>query len=136
LGRETLAPFRAVRFPLPDLNIVNWVMTHPALTDLARLNAFNEALYAQLSPAAGDPPYFITRTRLTSPSHDGAVAPLLGALGVSYEAWAREGLVVLRVTIMDPYFAAGGATPDHLHGFLNVLRATALKLLPSDTVTG
>jgi glutamate/tyrosine decarboxylase-like PLP-dependent enzyme len=125
LGSESLAPFGVVRFPRPDLNIVNWVMMHPSLVELPGLNAFNEAIYSRLSPAAGDPPYLITRTRLTSPAHDGAVEPLLSSLGVTGEAWQREGLVVLRATVMDPFFAEGAPTPDHLHGFLASLRATA-----------
>jgi hypothetical protein len=100
-------------------------MMHPSLVELPGLNAFNEAIYSRLSPAAGDPPYLITRTRLTSPAHDGAVEPLLSSLGVTGEAWQREGLVVLRATVMDPFFAEGAPTPDHLHGFLASLRATA-----------
>jgi glutamate/tyrosine decarboxylase-like PLP-dependent enzyme len=129
LASDTLPPFATVRFPLPDLNIVNWVMTHPTLTDLASLNAFNERIYVALSPSAGDPPYFITRTRLTSPSHDGAVEGLMDPLGIGRDEWQREGLVVLRVTVMDPFFGENTPMPDHLHGFIKALRATAERVL-------
>jgi hypothetical protein len=65
--------------------------------------------------------------------YDGAVDPLLAALGVcTPEAWKAsgdEGLVVLRSTVMDPFLAAGPPTPDHLTGFVAALRRAAERAL-------
>jgi hypothetical protein len=61
--------------------------------------------------------------------YDGAVGPLLDALGVcTFEEWrdsGRTGLVVLRSTIMDPFLTAPPPAPDHVAGFLGALRRAA-----------
>jgi glutamate/tyrosine decarboxylase-like PLP-dependent enzyme len=135
LGEEALAPFEVVRFAPPDLNIVNWVMTHPSLRTLAHVNAFNDAVHTRLSPGAADPPYFITRTRLASPAHDGVIEPLLKQLDVDAAEWRTEGLVVLRAVVMDPFFGDPSATPDHLAGFVAALRGAAADVLALTTAS-
>ena len=131
LGAADLGPFRAIMLPEPDINIVCFLLHHPALTDLAAVNALNEGVYARMSlgePGA-DPPYIITRTRLQPPMYDGAVEPILSELGVgSVAEWREggaEGLVVLRMTVMDPFLIAPPPAPDHIAGFILALRATA-----------
>jgi hypothetical protein len=119
-----------VRLAPPDLNIVNWMMTHPALRTLAEANAFNDAIHARLSPGAADPPYFITRTRLASPAHDGVMEPLLKQLDVDVSEWRNEGLVVLRAVVMDPFLGDASAGPDHVAGFVAALRSAAADVLP------
>jgi glutamate/tyrosine decarboxylase-like PLP-dependent enzyme len=128
LHQESMQPFATVRFPLPDLNIVNWVVTHPSVTGLRMLNALNEGIYARLSPAAGAPPYYITRTRVRSPAYDGAVLPLLAALGVTEAMWHDEGLVVLRAVVMDPFFGDPGP-PDHVRGLVSAVMCAAAQSL-------
>ena len=100
-----LSPFRAVMLPRPDLNIVCFVVTHPSLTRLAAVNRLNEGVYRQMSLGGSDqmPDYMITRTRLTHPNYDGAVPPLLPALGLS-DAGEWEGL---------PRGAGGAAVNRH-----------------------
>ncbi len=110
-----------VRLPAPDLSVVNWVMTSPDLHGLAALNAMNESIYRQLSPGDETPSYYITRTRLTSPSADGIVRPLLGALGVSEAEWREAGLVVLRAVVMTPYLIDPPGTADHCAGMVAAL---------------
>jgi hypothetical protein len=85
----------------------------------------NGGVDARLSPGAADPPYFITRTRLASPAHDGVIEPLLKQLDVDATEWRTEGLVVLRAVVMDPFFGDASATPDHLAGFVAALRVAA-----------
>ena len=131
LEGTALAPFGVVRLTAPDLNIVNWIVTHPSLTTLEAGNAFNEAIYTRLSPAAGNPPYFITRTRLTSPACDGVVEPLLDRLPAG--AWREQGLVVLRAVVMDPFFGDEQSPPDHLAGFVNAIRTVAQDALTTVT---
>jgi len=121
-----LSPFRVVRFPVPDINVVCFVAQHPTLATLAELNRFNEGVYRQLSLAkpGGDPEYIVTRTRVTSPHYDGALVPVLEALGsVSYDAWREDagGLVVLRATVMDPFLAERKPATDHVAGFVAAL---------------
>lgn len=129
LERNALAPFGTLRFPRPDLNIVNWIVTHPSVTDLGSLNALNDGIHARLSPAANDPAYYITRTRVRPPAYDGAVVPLLAELGVPETEWQREGLVVLRAVVMDPFFGGGPRIPDHVQGLLHALKAAATATL-------
>jgi glutamate/tyrosine decarboxylase-like PLP-dependent enzyme len=127
LASADLAPFRVVLLPLPDINIVGYLVTHPSLTSLSSVNAFNEQIYARLSLAREDrsPEYIITRTRLRSPAYDGAIEPILAALAVgSMTEWiagGADGLVVLRSTIMDPFLSAEPPAPDHVGGFVAAL---------------
>ncbi len=115
LATADLSPFRAVMLPLPDINIVCYLLSHPSLATLRAVNDFNERVYTRMSLARtdGPPEYIITRTRLRSPAYDGAIDPILALLAVgSVDEWkasGAEGLVVLRSTIMDPFLAAPAA---------------------------
>ena len=128
LAGADLGPARAVMLPLPDINIVCWVLAHPALRSIEAVNQFNERVYTQMSMARpdGPPEYIVTRTRLRSPMYDGAIDPVLAELGVGsadeWRAGGGAGLVVLRSTIMEPFLAAAGPGPDHVGGFLGALR--------------
>ena len=127
LATADFSPFRVVLLPEPDINIVCYVLTHPSLGSLESLNAFNERIYSRMSLGRrdADPEYIITRTRLRSPMYDGAIDPVLSALGCTVGDWkasGNEGLVVLRSTVMDPFLAAGPPAPDHLAGFVAALR--------------
>src|SRR6185312_16589833 len=70
LAGADLSPFRVVLLPLPDINIVCYLLAHPALRSLRAINDFNERIYARMSLARtdGPPEYIITRTRLRSPA--------------------------------------------------------------------
>ena len=130
-----LAPFRIVLLPVPDINIVCYVVSHPSLDSLESLNAFNERVYVQMSLARSDgaPEYIISRTRLHSPTYDGAIDPALAALGVcSVEEWRASGdagLVVLRSTVMDPFLVAPPPAPDHVAGYIAALRRACTAAL-------
>jgi len=127
LAGADLGGFRTVMLPLPDINIVCWLVTHPGLDTIEGVNRFNERIYARMSMARADgpPEYIITRTRLRSPMYDGAIDPILRRLGVGtvdqWRAGGAAGLVVLRSTIMEPFLAAPGG-PDHVGGFVAALR--------------
>jgi tyrosine decarboxylase len=129
LGSFDFSPFRVIRLPEPDLNIVCFLLDHPSLSTLSALNAFNEMIYSKLSPGAEmSAPYMITRTRLCSPAYDGAIRPLLTALGSDAESYweaIAEGLTVLRATVMNPFSA--DANPDHLLGLTDALRRAAMS---------
>jgi glutamate/tyrosine decarboxylase-like PLP-dependent enzyme len=135
LAAADFSPFRIVLLPEPDINIVCYLLAHPALTTLVETNALNERIYQRMSVSRrdDDPEYIITRTRLRSPAYDGAVDPLLGALGVctadEWKASGEEGLVVLRSTVMDPFLVAGPPAPDHVAGFIAALGRAATASL-------
>ncbi len=135
LATADLSPFRVVMLPVPDINIVCYLLCHPSLITLRAVNGFNERVYTRMSMARNDgsPEYIITRTRLRSPAYDGAVDPILAALAVgSVEEWkagGAEGLVVLRSTIMDPFLTAPSPAPDHIRGFLGALRRACTEVL-------
>ncbi|MGB7213165.1 MAG: pyridoxal-dependent decarboxylase [Gemmatimonadales bacterium] len=124
LANSALGRFRIVTLPLPDLNIVCFTVTHPGIRSLAELNALNEGIYERMSVAPGRtaPEYILTRTRLSSPMYDGAVDPLIEALGActvaDWRAAHGEGLVVLRATVMDPFLADTDGGVDHVAGFV------------------
>jgi len=139
LGAD-VSPFRVVRFPVPDINVVCFVTLHPSLTALAELNRFNEGVYRQLSLArpVGDPEYIVTRTRVTSPHYDGAIIPVLDELGnVSYDVWREEpgGLVVLRATVMDPFLAERKPATDHVAGFVAALHRACGAVMGPESLT-
>ncbi|HEX7336905.1 MAG TPA: pyridoxal-dependent decarboxylase [Gemmatimonadales bacterium] len=123
LCEAELAPFRTVMLPVPDINIVCYLVSHPSLTSLESVNAFNERVYIAMSLARpdGTPEYIISRTRLCSPMYDGAIDPVLAALGVcSVDHWKASGdggLVVLRSTVMDPFLAEPTLGSDHVSGY-------------------
>jgi glutamate/tyrosine decarboxylase-like PLP-dependent enzyme len=138
LGEADFAPFRIVLLPVPDINIVCWVVSHPSLGSLETVNALNERVFEQMSLAHPDgrPEYIITRTRLRSPMYDGAVDPTLAALGVcssaEWKAKGPEGLVALRATVMEPFLVAPPPAPDHVAGFVAALRRACEAALGRD----
>jgi len=129
LGATEFAPFKVVLLPEPDLNIVCFFLHHNSLTTLPALNRLNEHIHRELSPAPGMPaPYMISRIRLTSPNYDGALDPLLASLGDEGGAYKRhivEGLIVLRVTLMNPFSDA--AEGDHVLGLIDAIRSAATR---------
>jgi glutamate/tyrosine decarboxylase-like PLP-dependent enzyme len=125
-----LGAFRALPLPVPDLNLVTWVVTHPSLGTLAAVNALNEAIHRSMSGAAGEPDYWLTHTRLRPPGARGIVAPMLASLDLPVADWEREGLVLLRATVMDPFFVEGPPTPDHCGGLVRAVAAAAAAALP------
>lgn len=137
LRSSDFAPFSVVLLPEPDINIVCFLLHHPALASLSSLNALNETIYTELSPdAETSPPYVITRTRLTSPACDKAIEPLLSMLGENaraYRADIGEGLTVLRSTVMNPF--SGGANPNHFPGLIDAVRSVAARFLSDQPVS-
>ncbi len=132
LCRVRFAPFHVVRMPEPDLNIVCFFLYHETVDSLPLVNDLNEAIYAELSPGGETPPdYTITRTRLTSPAYDGAIAPLLAYLDSGAEKYwtthPNEGLVVLRATVMNPF--PPDSLQNHIDGLVLAVRGAADRAL-------
>lgn len=127
-----LGECRAICLPEPDLNVTTWVVTHRRCTTLAAVNALNAGIAGAMRPdPRRDPPYMLSSTRLSAPGCDGIARPLLAELGVGEADWPAEGLVILRSTVMDPFFVAGPPTPDHLHGLVGAVRDAAAGVMAS-----
>ena len=137
LGSSDFRPFHVIRLPEPDLNIVCFLLHHPSLVTLSALNALNEMIYRELSPSAEmSAPYMITRTKLTSPTYDGALRPLLSSLGGDGELYRQDiadGLTVLRATVMNPFSVEGN--PDYLLGLTDAVRRVAMRFLSDPSAT-
>ncbi|HEX6615950.1 MAG TPA: pyridoxal-dependent decarboxylase, partial [Gemmatimonadales bacterium] len=58
LKEADLSPFRTIMLPLPDINIVCWLVAHPSLTTLAAVNDFNEGIYRRMSLAGTERPEY------------------------------------------------------------------------------
>jgi hypothetical protein len=126
-------PFRILPLPAPDLNVVCFLVTHADARDLTSINALNEGIHTRmsLSEPGVSPDYILTRTRFQTPMYDGAIVPILEALGVGtvedWKAMGGDGLVVLRSTNMDPFLAEDSG-PDHVSGFVATLLREAKQV--------
>lgn len=138
LERGDHTPFNVVTLPAPDINIVCFLVTHPSLTSVEALNAFNESIYELLSPVGGkSAEYIVSRTRLTSPAYDGAITPVLSKVGRDakkhWDTKGDEGIVFLRATVMNPF--ASGLQPDYVSGLVQAIHAAAARCLPAPFVS-
>jgi hypothetical protein len=111
-----------------------------AAIPLSRINRLNEHVFSaasipgsrshhQLSAAQ---PFFISRTRFEDAQYRaGTVRGLLERLAVSEQEYRKEGLFVLRSTVMNPWHSeAQQAGIDYLYEFVRFLhRVTAETLL-------
>ena len=138
LGASDFRPFRVLRLPEPDLNIVCFLLHHPSIATLGALNGLNEMIYRELSTRPGmGAPYTITRTTLSSAGYAGAIESLLSSLGEAGERYREdipEGLTVLRATLMNPFSAEGDA--DHLLGLTDAVREAAMSFLRGPAEAG
>lgn len=137
-------------FPItePETNLVCFVARPMALRDgamaltpvpLSELNALNQAVHDaasipgsrshhQLSAAQ---PFFVSRTRFEERQYRGAtLGHLLDRLGITREEYSREGLFVLRSTVMNPWHEeAGEAGMDYLFEFVRFLHRVTAEAL-------
>lgn len=131
LGDIDFSPFRILRLPEPDINIVCFLVDHPSLSSVSAINRLNEMIYRKLSPAAETPaPYIITRTKLSSPAYEGAIEPLLTSLGkdATFDRQVdAEELTVLRATVMNPFSLSD--KPNHMSGLADAVRTAAFAVL-------
>ncbi len=99
----------------------------------------NASVYAATSIAVRDgqtnsaqaQPFFVSRTRFAEEQYAAAsIAPVLERAGVTATAYAREGLFVLRSTVMNPWYGeAEVAGMDYLRAFVGHLHRTTYSAL-------
>ncbi len=137
-------------FPItePETNLVCFVARPMAWRDgamvaapvtLRDLNALNQAIYAASSipgsrsheRISAAQPFFVSRTRFEERLYAGAsLTHLLERLGITEGDYAREGLFVLRSTVMNPWHAeATEAGMDYLFEFVRFLHRVTAEAL-------
>lgn len=142
------APFTFFPITEPETNLVCFVarpmawkdgVMVPAPVPLAEINRLNERVYSAASipgsrsheRLSAAQPFFVSRTRFEEQQYRGkTLTRLLQRLGISEEEYSREGLFVLRSTVMNPWHTeAQQAGMDYLFEFVRFLhRVTADSL--------
>lgn len=119
---------RATRFVTltaeqPDTNIVCFVVKHKDCGSLAAMNRLTDAVYEDFTILSelGEREYsygqafFLSHTRIQEPEYSAeCLHAFFARCGLDAEApadYAREGLVVLRACVMNPYLHAARETP-------------------------
>jgi tyrosine decarboxylase len=148
-------PFTFLPIAEPETNLVCFVARPMAWKDgamtltqisLREINRLNERVFSaasipgsrshhQLSAAQ---PFFVSRTRFEERQYGSTtLTHLLGRLGISAEEYRKEGLFVLRSTVMNPWHnEAREAGIDYLYElvrFLHRITAEALTDVPPDS---
>ncbi len=128
----------------PDTNIVCFILVltqrddgviTPRRVRLATLNLVNENLYSRLSitdvkhqgSLSYGQEFYVSRTLLMEEQYSAAsLERVLQSLEVNGQDYAREGLFVLRSTVMNPFYAqAVRQGHDYLFHFLRHMHLTA-----------
>lgn len=145
-------PFTFIPVTEPETNLVCFVARQmewkdgamvPAAVPLAEINRLNERVFSASSipgsrsahRLSAAQPFFVSRTRFEERQYRGAtLRHLLGRLEIAEEAYAKEGLFVLRSTVMNPWHSeAQQAGMDYLYEFVRFLhRVTAESLNDGD----
>jgi glutamate/tyrosine decarboxylase-like PLP-dependent enzyme len=142
------APFTFLPIGEPETNLVCFVARPmrwqdgamvPAETPLGRINRLNEAIYQAASipttrihhRATATQPFFVSRTRFEDEQYSASsLRRLLSRLGVSEQEYARDGLFVLRSTVMNPWHSeACEAGMDYLYEFVKFLHQAAAETM-------
>lgn len=118
----------------PDTNIVCFLAKQKGVRSLGRTNALNHRIYRQFTieekvdepEAAYVQPFFLSRTHFKSPAYSkSSVAELLRHADLDAGEYEREGIFVLRATLMTPYIRLAeelGRSQRYLSQFMQKLR--------------
>jgi hypothetical protein len=124
----------------PDTNIVCFLAVEKERRSLARTNALNRWIYERFTIEAGrgegqysySQPFFLSHTEFKSRNYPvTAMAELLDRAGVTAEEYEREGMFVLRATLMSPYHVLASET-----GHKQSLFAEFMELLSAEVKEG
>ncbi len=145
-GNGTLFTFKPIH--RPDTNLICYMMVPVAAEDggyaidrtysLSQINELNTRLYAAMSVGVSSREgnnnidFFVSRTRLTESLYNyDSIAGVLKPLGISKDDYVKEGLFVLRSTVMNPFYqlAAREAEKDYLYEFVASLHRNASQIL-------
>lgn len=135
----------------PDTNVVCFIVQPKDLHDdgkltdtgyeLVRLNEINAEVHKRLARPQDlgqgqrmpyGHPFFVSRTRLEDWQYQHAtVEPLLGPMEISPADYKSGGLIVLRSTVMNPYYKTAQleTKKDYLRDFVDDLHCVAREVL-------
>ncbi|MDH4132609.1 MAG: pyridoxal-dependent decarboxylase, partial [Gemmatimonadota bacterium] len=141
-------PFTFFPVAEPETNLVCFVARPmrwedgamvPAEVPLGTINRLNESIYRAASipaervhhRATATQPFFVSRTRFEHEQYSASsLGRLLTRLGISEMDYVREGLFVLRSTVMNPWHTeAREAGLDYLYEFVKFLHQAAAEAL-------
>ncbi|MCB0284149.1 MAG: hypothetical protein KDF60_16295 [Calditrichaeota bacterium] len=137
---EAVSPFTFFPLYRPDTNIVCFIATAMAWVngelqmvdkDLSWINTFNERVYQHLTISGADlgfkppyaQPYFVSRTRFDEEQYRySAIKEVLQPFNISRQQYEKEGLFVLRATVMNPlYYLSEQEGKNYLLDFVKYL---------------
>ncbi len=144
---EVAIPFTFQPLYRPDTNVVCFIAIPdigqkeelgPWAGSLKRLNRFNEAIYREMTISGVDighkppygQPYFVSRTRFESRQYGfETVAGILQPFNITEDDYRKNGLFVLRSTVMNPfYYLAEQEGKNYLLDFVKYLHLTTRKV--------
>jgi hypothetical protein len=146
---DSRSAFTFVRLFSPDTNVVCFVAVPMAVqaneliridASLESINKLNRAIYQAMGrPPAGEEggmpyghPFFLSRTEFVDDQYPASsLSRVLDRLGVDGVQYGREGLFVLRCTVMNPHYhlAHEDTGVDYLYEFVrNLHKVTRLVL--------
>jgi glutamate/tyrosine decarboxylase-like PLP-dependent enzyme len=137
-------PFTFIPLFEPDTNLVCFII-HPMertsgnfiLVDfpLHRLNELNKLIYSKGSLSSNDEggnlsssqPYYVSRTRFENEQYSAkSLKKILELINISVSEYKKEGIFVLRSTVMNPwYYEAQNAGLDYLYDYVVFLHKIA-----------
>ncbi len=135
--------FVPITVPPPDTNVVCFVVCEKESTSLRRMNRIGERVYERftISTTLGErdysysQPFFLSRTRFQLPHYTRhSVEDLLERAGVDAQEYGREGIFVLRATVMSPYIVLteeSGHKQSYLSEFVETLAKVAAEAVES-----
>ncbi len=142
------APFTFFPIAEPETNLVCFVARPMAWQEgrlvaapatLGAINRLNELIYAAASipgsrsqhRLSAAQPFFVSRTRFEDRQYRAeTLSHLLARLEISPAAYEREGLLVLRSTVMNPWHSeARQAGMDYLYEFVRFLHRAAAEAM-------
>ena len=141
-------PFTFFPVTEPDTNLVCFVVRPMAWEGgamvstpipLTAINTLNQQVFSAASvpgsrshhKLSATQPFFVSRTRFEEQQYQGStIKPLLHRLGITEPDYAREGLFVLRSTVMNPWHSeARDAGMDYLYEFVRFLHRVTAEAL-------
>jgi glutamate/tyrosine decarboxylase-like PLP-dependent enzyme len=140
-------PFTFLPITEPETNIVCFVARPmlwregsmlPAAVPLSEINWLNQRVYAAASvpgarahQSSAAQPFFVSRTRFEEQQYRAdTLVPLLTRLGIASDDYTREGLFVLRSTVMNPWHEeARKVGMDYLYELVRFLHRVTAEAL-------
>jgi hypothetical protein len=122
----------------PDMNVVCFLAVKKGDASIQRANELNRRVYERftIDPGQGysySQPFFVSRTEIFPPAYpSNAMAPLLERAGLDAAEYEKEGLFLLRATVMSHYHvmaAETGRSQALLADFVELLAKQASALL-------